>query len=468
MSSNYSSAFYTNFTVTVTTFLRNGNVSANVAWMVTCTSNQFQKAFSTVYTIPSPGLSDQQVKDGAFESIAGQVLPWSNRVVSQPSLTLGSTGTYDVGVLHVDGATSRVGIGTSDPSNTLQVQGNCDIQGSAYKIGGVNVLTATALGSSITSSSLTTLGTLTSAMNVAQGQSYQINNQAVLSATSLGAGVTGSSLQSLGTLSSLTTAGSVNFNKGAKANVTYTPSSNVFTFGQGDTGGHFQVIGTFVQGVTGTTGQAGNAKFGYRNPGQFVEIGADSPNTAYVDFHSNIATDVDYDTRILSVGGTAPNSGGGALGFYAQNFAFNTLTNRSNPMIETNLNTTYSPGALLPSIFPPRTNFVDEYIFSGQIAANTQTNTWFFPYLTKRDGFYIHYQLQISISNLAESWNAYYGTAFVNAISSSVIFFPAAAVGTSPVITLSSSAQVPTIRFNNNTSNVAYWTIRMQAMTTDL
>lgn len=469
MSSPYSSAFYTNFVVTNTAFTRNGDVSANVAWVVTCKSNGFQETFSTIYTIPSPGLTDQQVKDNAFNSISYQVLPWSNRALSQPPLTLGSTGTYTMGNLYVNGSTNRVGVGTSTPSDTFQVQGDCNIQGTSYKIGGASVLTATALGSSITSSSLTTLGTLASPMNLGSGQSYRINNADVLSATSLGSGVTTSSLTSVGTLSSLQTAGNVQFYKQGtnSTNFQYNATNNVMTFGAGSTGGNFQIIGTLVQGVTGTTGQAGNAKFGYRNPGQFVELGADSPNTAYIDFHSNVSTDVDYDTRILSVGGTAPDSGGGAMGLFAQNFVFHTILNRSNPMIETYLNTSYKPGNLLATTMIPRTNVVDEYIFSGEIAPNTTTSTWGYPAIAKGGGVYVSYQMHITCSNLAGNWNSFMGNVFINSIGNAVIYQPTTTAGSSPIITLGSSGPLPRLSFNNNTSSTAYWTVRMLAMTND-
>ena len=467
---SYSNAFYTNFTVQNTSFTRNGDVSANVSWVVTCIANQFQESFSTVYTIPSPGMTDQQVKDGAFNSIAGQILPWANRAVSQVPMSLGSTGTYDLGMLHIDGATNRVGVGTSNPGSTFQVQGDCDVQGAgtAYKIGGTNVVTSTALGSTIASSSLTSIGTLTTPLNLLTGQSYQINGASVLSATALGSGVTGSSLTSVGELSSLTTSGDVNFNKGSNSNFSYTPSTNIMTFGAGNTGGHFQVIGTFVQGVTGTTGQVGNAKFGYRNPGQFVELGADTANNAYIDFHSNVSNDVDYDTRILSVGGTAPNSGGGTMLLYAQNYQFQTIANRSDPSINNYLNNTYYPGALLPTTEIPRDTILQEYFFSGRVNAGVTTDYWNFPTKAKGGGgVIVNYQVHITISNGNGNWNSYIGSIFRNGNNNTITSVPATTAGSSPVIQLSNSLTVPRIRFTNDTDVTATWAIRMLAVTTN-
>ena len=78
---------------------------------------------------------------------------------------------------------------------------NFDIAtGKTYKINNVDVLSATALGTSVVSSSLTSIGTLNHDLNIANTKVYKINNAQVLSATALGTTVTGSSLTSVGTL----------------------------------------------------------------------------------------------------------------------------------------------------------------------------------------------------------------------------------------------------------------------------
>lgn len=57
----------------------------------------------------------------------------------------------------------RIGIGTDTPQDKLDVNGNCNLSsGHAYKINGADVLSGSALGSGITSSSLTSVGTLSS------------------------------------------------------------------------------------------------------------------------------------------------------------------------------------------------------------------------------------------------------------------------------------------------------------------
>lgn len=137
----------------------------------------------------------------------------------------------------------------SESGAEIDVAGNVDLASSyTYKINGTSVLSATALGSGVTSSSLTSVGTLSSLtvsgnlnvdsgtlqvdsandrvgvggapshkldvagnVNVGSGNTYKINGTDVLSATALGAGVTSSSLTSLGTLSSLSVSGTVTF-----------------------------------------------------------------------------------------------------------------------------------------------------------------------------------------------------------------------------------------------------------------
>ena len=60
----------------------------------------------------------------------------------------------------------------------------------------------------------------------------------------------------------------------------------------------------------------------YVNTGRYLEVGTDSANYCYIDFHSNDADTVDYDSRILSSGGTS-TQGNGALNYYATSHSFN-------------------------------------------------------------------------------------------------------------------------------------------------
>jgi hypothetical protein len=56
--------------------------------------------------------------------------------------------------------------------------------------------------------------------------------------------------------------------------------------------------------------------------GRHVEIQANTPNNAYIDFHSKDGSDVDYDARIISTGGTNNTIGEGALTFQANNYTY--------------------------------------------------------------------------------------------------------------------------------------------------
>lgn len=72
--------------------------------------------------------------------------------------------------------------------------------GKTYKINNVDVLSATTLGTSVVTSSLTSVGTLNHDLNIANTKVYKINSTEVLSSTSLGSTVVSSSLTSIGTL----------------------------------------------------------------------------------------------------------------------------------------------------------------------------------------------------------------------------------------------------------------------------
>lgn len=156
------------------------------------------------------------------------------------------TGNITVGTntMFVDKTTKFVGIGTTVPICALDVRGGVGIPtGSAYTCGGTDILTETSLGTSVTSSSLTSVGTL-SELNVSGGVSlgsgtltvdntkklvginsqspcceldvtgsinvsgdYKIGGTTVLSSSTLGSSITSSSLTSLGTLSHLDVSG---------------------------------------------------------------------------------------------------------------------------------------------------------------------------------------------------------------------------------------------------------------------
>jgi len=77
------------------------------------------------------------------------------------------TLSVDTNTIYVDEVNNRVGIGNSSPSYPLHVTGNINTS-TSYLIAGTAVLTSSSLGSGITSSSLTSLGTI-SALNAGTG-----------------------------------------------------------------------------------------------------------------------------------------------------------------------------------------------------------------------------------------------------------------------------------------------------------
>jgi hypothetical protein len=147
---------------------------------------------------------------------------------------------------------------------TIDDTGNLNIPtGQSYQINGTSVLSGSALGSGITSSSLTSVGTLTSltvtgsiaangGVNVATGQAYQINGTSVLTNNTLGSGVTSSSLTTVGTLTGLTVNGTTNLKQITETSVnnftsTLSPSTGTLTV---DTSAATVVLGDLDASVT--------------------------------------------------------------------------------------------------------------------------------------------------------------------------------------------------------------------------
>jgi hypothetical protein len=158
--------------------------------------------------------------------------------------SFGSTTGFGATTLLVYNPSSgNLGIGTTNPTSKLHVQGDVSISGvttsggivvttgNVYKVGVDTVLNSTTLGTGVTISSLTSVGTLNqlnvstsgittvgfiTATNlqvsgvttsggivVTTGNDYKINSTSVLNSTTLGTGVVNSSLTSVGTLNQL-------------------------------------------------------------------------------------------------------------------------------------------------------------------------------------------------------------------------------------------------------------------------
>lgn len=266
--------------------------------------NSTTKAVTYGTVSATPGGSDTQIQfndAGAFGGDAGLTY---NKTTD--TLTIAGGLIVDTNLIYTDTTNNRVGFNTLTPSYTLDV-GSGDVNiatGGNYRINGVSVLTASTLGSGITSSSLTSLGTLSSctisgnltvdtntlvvdatnnrvgivnatpaytldlggsgaSVNVPTTGSYRINGSAVLTSASLGSSITASSLTSIGTLVGLNCSGQVFF-----TGLTNLTQSNALYFNSG-TG----------EVTYGTAGGGGTVPGGSTTQVQFNDAGAFAGDT---------------------------------------------------------------------------------------------------------------------------------------------------------------------------------------------
>lgn len=109
------------------------------------------------------------IKDGGgFDTLSSTTL--GTRVVNSSLTSLGTLTSLTVNgnvtvkpaanLLKIDATSELVGIGVGTPAHKLDVAGAVNTS-TTYKIGGVDVLSGTTLGSSVVNSSLTSVGTLT-------------------------------------------------------------------------------------------------------------------------------------------------------------------------------------------------------------------------------------------------------------------------------------------------------------------
>lgn len=177
---------------------------------------------------------------------------------SATSVLVENAGIYEGAlVTQQDG---MVGINTDAPSHVLDVVGNTNVS-ETYKIGGTNVLTASALGNSVTTSNLTTVGNL---------ESLQVSGTVFLT----GLGYTSTS------------------------NLVHVDSSTGrLTFSPGTTGSQGPVGAQGVQGVRGATGASGATgdREGATNgsPNVLTNDQATRYLNGYVDLRNAFGTDIE-------------------------------------------------------------------------------------------------------------------------------------------------------------------------------
>lgn len=215
---------------------------------------------SNIQTTVSVAGSDKQIQfndGGSFGGATGVIYTKGTNTfkaygpVETGAITVSGTAsvtgnlTVDTNVLYVDTTNNRIGVNNT-PSYPLDVTGVINTS-STYNINGNIVLSSTALGSGITSSSLTTIGTL-STLNVSGSASVNsltvtnniaVNGAATTSTFAGNVGITGT-LNVTGLIT-----GSISGNAG-------TVTNGVYTTGDQTIGGNKTFSNTISGNITGT------------------------------------------------------------------------------------------------------------------------------------------------------------------------------------------------------------------------
>ena len=175
-----------------------------------------------------------------------------------------------------------------------------------YQIAGTSVLNYCTLGSGVTDSSLTSIGTLGHDLNLATGFGVDINSVSVLTATTLGSTVTDSSLTSVGILNS----GSINTGFGNIDN----GESNITSGGVWKVDADWTNPDAIGSLNFGADGGAANANMGYDGTNFRFNVVAGSLDisaTGAVDFTAPDMTLLDATTNgnpTFTMGSTANNA----------------------------------------------------------------------------------------------------------------------------------------------------------------
>ncbi|MGB4966083.1 MAG: hypothetical protein WBO77_03175, partial [Microgenomates group bacterium] len=242
--------------------------------------------------------------DAAADTVTSNAGVWSFTNATTVDLADNARGAlnFEGGLLALDTLNSRIGIGTTTPTQKLDVVGNVNVSsGSTYKIAGTDVLSGSTLGSGVTASSLTSVGTLT---NLGVGNSGSFGGGILVGGETLtdftGNGVTLSSGALTVNLTSSGTTGSTSSNSGLEV------GSAGLTLLKGCTDGELLKY-TDASGwacATDTDTNTGNVS-GFTDFGSIVAL------TTTAD---NLGVGTSSPTNKLSVVGTADISGNLGVG----------------------------------------------------------------------------------------------------------------------------------------------------------
>lgn len=231
---------------------------------------------SAIQTSQAAAGNDTQVQynqGGVFGASSGLTFNYTTNTLSiSNALVVGTTK------LVVSG--TNVGIGTSTPSYPLDVAGSVNLSsGNTYRIGGNTVLSSTALGSSVVSSSLQSVGTLSS-LTVSGTTNLQgsttVSNTLIANSFSSSGTVSGNILQATTSLSSpLITADTLNISNGISIGTQTNLNPTYFSaFSSNNTNDDGSYIFNFYRIITG--GITANKILG-----KFVFYGLDSSGSTY-------------------------------------------------------------------------------------------------------------------------------------------------------------------------------------------
>lgn len=153
---------------------------------------------SDVQTLTNKTINSANFFDICFTSGSKELRVCANDPLGSPRITMisnflgGSQQFFYHSINSTTGALQVLDSATASPFLECTQSGLFDLPkiGSEYRIASTSVLTNNTLGSGVVNSSLTSLGTLSAGVNIASGQAYKINNVDIVSATALSSSIT--------------------------------------------------------------------------------------------------------------------------------------------------------------------------------------------------------------------------------------------------------------------------------------